>query len=125
MLLRMSMLAGLEMELASTLNLICDMAAEIVSFMRGAVYFWEEDGEVMHVRVTQNMPEPDESTFARANVLNYWAAKLGRPLLLTRHCQAEADALLQSLDAASVLVVPLFVRNRVMGLIATVWRAYR
>ncbi len=53
-LLRMSMLAGLEMELDSTLNLICDLAAEIVSFSRGAVYFWEEDGEGMHLRVTRN-----------------------------------------------------------------------
>ena len=114
-LLRMSMLAGLEMELAPTLSMICDMAAEIVSFMRGAVYFWDEDGDVMHVRVTRNMPDPDESSLTRANVLNYWSAKLGRPLLLTRHCQAEADALLHSLNAASVLVVPLFVRNRVMG----------
>jgi diguanylate cyclase (GGDEF)-like protein len=114
-LLRMSMLAGLEMELASTLNLICDLAAEIVSFLRGAVYFWDEDGEVMHMRVTRNMPEHDQESFARANVLNYWSAKLGRPLLLTRHCQPEADALLHAMDAASVLVVPLFVRNRVMG----------
>jgi diguanylate cyclase (GGDEF)-like protein len=61
------------------------------------------------------MPAPDESGFTRANVLNYWAAKLARPLLLTRQCHAEADALLQAMDAASVLVVPLFVRNRVMG----------
>jgi diguanylate cyclase (GGDEF)-like protein len=114
-LLRMSMLAGLEMELSSTLNLICDLAGEIVSFLRGAVYFWDEDGEVMHVRVTRNMPDPDESSLTRSNVLNYWSAKLGRPLLLTRHCQPEADALLRSMDAASVLVVPLFVRNRVMG----------
>jgi diguanylate cyclase (GGDEF)-like protein len=114
-LLRMSMLAGLEMELASTLNLICDLAAEIVSFLRGAVYFWDEDCEVMHVRVTRNMPDPDVDSYARANVLNFWSAKLGRPLLLTRHCQPEADALLQTMDAASVLVVPLFVRNRVMG----------
>jgi diguanylate cyclase (GGDEF)-like protein len=114
-LLRMSMLAGLEMELASTLNMICDLAAEIVSFTRGAVYFWEENGEVMHLRVTRNMPDPDESSLARANVLNYWTAKLGRPLLLTRHCQAGTDALLHAMDAASVLVVPLFVRNRVVG----------
>ncbi len=114
-LLRMSMLAGLEMELPSTLNLICDLAAEIVSFVRGAVYFWEEDSEVMHVRVTRNMPDPDEDTFTRANVLNYWSAKLARPLLLPRHAQPEADALLNAMGAASVLVVPLFVRNRVMG----------
>ncbi len=114
-LLRMSMLAGLEMELPSTLNLICDLAAEIVSFVRGAVYFWEEDSEVMHVRVTRNMPDPDEDTFIRANVLNYWSAKLARPLLLPLHGQPEADALLNAMNSASVLVVPLFVRNRVMG----------
>ena len=71
------------------------------------------------------MPDPDESSFTRANVLNYWAAKLGRPLLLTRHCQAEADALLHSLDAASVLVVPLVCAQPGHGLTATVWRAYR
>lgn len=114
-LLRMSMLAGLEMELASTLNLICDLSSEIVTFMRGAVYFWDEDGEVMHMRVTRNMPDPDEDTFTRASVLNYWAAKLGRPLLLKRQSQLEADALLRAMEAHSVLVVPLFVRNRVMG----------
>jgi diguanylate cyclase (GGDEF)-like protein len=113
--LRMSMLAGLEMELASTLNLICDLAAEIVAFMRGVIYFWDEDAEVMHVRVTRNMPDSDDASYARANVLNYWSAKLARPLLLTRHCLPETDMLLQTMDAASVLVVPLFVRNRVMG----------
>jgi len=114
-LLRMSMLSGVEMELASTLNLICDLAGEIVSFVRGAVYFWEEDGASMHLRATRNMPEPDQESFARANVLNYWAAKLARPLLLTRNSQPEADALLQTMNAASVLVMPLFVRNRIMG----------
>ncbi len=114
-LLRMSMLAGLEMELSSTLNLICDLAAEIVSFPRGAVYFWEEDSAAMHLRVTRNMPEPDQGSFARANVLNFWATKLARPLLLVRDCQPETDILLDNMNAASVLVVPLFVRNRVMG----------
>jgi diguanylate cyclase (GGDEF)-like protein len=113
--LRMSMLAGLEMELASTLNLICDLAGEIVTFMRGAVYFWDEDSEDMRVRVTRDMPAPDDASHSRANVLNYWSAKLARPLLLTRHCLAETDLLLQTMNAASVLVVPLFVRNRVMG----------
>jgi len=111
-LLRMSMLAGLEMELSSTLNLICDMAAEIVNFARATVYFWEDDSAGMNARVTRNMPPPDEGTLARANVLNYWAAKLARPLLLPRHGQME---LLHAVDAASVLVVPLFVRNRVLG----------
>ncbi len=114
-LLRMSMLVGLEMELSSTLNLICDLAAEIVSFSRAAVYFWEDDSAAMHLRVSRNMPEPDQGSFARNNVLNFWAAKLARPLLLTRNSQPETDSLLDTLNASSALVVPLFVRNRVMG----------
>jgi diguanylate cyclase (GGDEF)-like protein len=114
-LLRMSMLAGLEMELDSTLNLVCDMAAEIVSFSRAAIYFWEENGEGMHLRATRNLPDPGVETFTRASVLNYWAAKLGRPLLLTLHCHPESDVLLHAMNASSLLVVPLFVRNRVVG----------
>ena len=114
-LLRMSMLAGLEMELDSTLNLICDMAAEMVSFSRAAIYFWEENGEGMHLRASRNLPDPGVENFARASVLNYWAAKLGRPLLLPRRSQPEADALLRAMNAASVVVVPLCVRNRVVG----------
>jgi len=114
-LLRMSMLAGLEMELESTLNLVCDLAAEIVSFQGGAVYFWDEDGEVMQMRASRNLPETGGEHPNHAGVLNYWSAKVGRPLLLTRHCQAETDLLLDAMNAASVLVVPLFVRNQVMG----------
>jgi diguanylate cyclase (GGDEF)-like protein len=114
-LLRMSMLTVLEMELDSTLNLVCDMAAEIVSFSRAAVYFWEENGEGMHLRASRNLPDSGVENFARASVLNYWAAKLGRPLLLPRRSQPEADALLHAFNANSVVVVPLFVRNRVVG----------
>lgn len=114
-LLRMSMLAGLEMELASTLNLVCDLAAEIVHFRGAAVYFWDEDTEIMQLRASRNIPAEGKQEFSRANVLNYWAAKVTRPLLLVRNSQPEADLLLGLMGAASVLVVPLFVRNRVLG----------
>lgn len=114
-LLRMSMLAGLEMELASTLNLLCDLAAEIVNFRGAAVYFWDEDSEVMHLRASRNLPASGKQDFSRVNVLNYWAAKAARPLLLVLHDQPEADLLLEAMNADSVLIVPLFVRNRVLG----------
>ena len=114
-LLRMSMLAGLEMELSSTLNLVCDLAAEIVNFRAAAVYFWDEDNEVMQLRASRNIASSGAQDFSHANILNYWSAKLSRPLLLTRHTQPEVDQLLEAAGAASVLVIPLFVRNRVLG----------
>jgi diguanylate cyclase (GGDEF)-like protein len=114
-LLRMGMLSALEMELDSTLNLLCDMAAEMVSFSRAAVYFWAEDGEGMHLRAMRNLPDSGRETLARASVLSYCAAKLGRPLLLNRRSQPQVDALLREMRACSVLVLPLFVHNRVVG----------
>jgi diguanylate cyclase (GGDEF)-like protein len=52
---------------------------------------------------------------ASGNILNFWAIKYGRPLLVEHGHNVQSDALLQVLDAGSALVVPLFVSNRVMG----------
>lgn len=114
-LLRMSMLAGLEMELVSTLNLICDLAAEIVSFQRAAVYFWDEDGAGMRMCASRNLPAATGEMPSQAGVLNYWSAKARRPLLLTRQGPPGASLLLEAVDAPSALVVPLFVHNQVLG----------
>jgi diguanylate cyclase (GGDEF)-like protein len=114
-LLRMSMLAGLEMELSSTLNLLCDLASEIVQFQSAAVYFWDEDEAVMQLRASRNLTSSSKQDLSRANVLNYWSAKLTRPILLAHSARPESDLLLDIVGASSVLVVPLFVRNRVMG----------
>jgi diguanylate cyclase (GGDEF)-like protein len=114
-LLRMAMLSALEMELDSTLNLLCDMAAELVTFSSAAVFFWAENGEDMHLRAMRNLPETGGETIARASVLNYGAAKAGRPLLMDRLNQSAAETLLRAMGAESVVVLPLFVHNRVVG----------
>lgn len=109
------MLAGLDMQMEATLNLICDMAAEIVSYDRGAVFLWEEETQVMHVRVTRNLQEDDPLFTTRSNVLNFWTAKMQRPLLLNRGMDAECDSILGGLGCVSALVIPLFVEQRVLG----------
>jgi diguanylate cyclase (GGDEF)-like protein len=113
--LRLSMLAGLQMQLEATLNMLCDLASEVVSFDRGMVYFWDETQDLMHLRVTRNMPDPDAETYSRGNILNFWSAKHGRPLLVTSGADVQADSLLAALGAATALVVPLFVNNKVAG----------
>ena len=109
------MLSGLQMQMDATLNMLCDFAAEIVSFERGMVYFWDEDQEQMHLRVSRGMDDPDAETYARGNILNFWAAKYNRPLLVTTGYDKQADSLLAGLDSASALIIPLFVNNKVMG----------
>src|SRR5262249_29202227 len=53
--LRMSMLTGLQMQLDATLNLLCDMAAEITQFDRALMYFWDEAQELMQLRLSRNV----------------------------------------------------------------------
>jgi len=113
--LRMSMLSGLQMQLEATLNLLCDMTADMSSFDRVMVYFWDEGRELMELRIARNVEKQTGSEVATGNILNFWAIKYGRPLLVEQGHNAQSDALMQVVGAASALVVPLFVSNRVMG----------
>src|SRR5258708_14524180 len=115
--LRLSMLTGLQMQLDATLNLLGDMAAEIVSFEKALIYFWDEGREQMQLRIARAagvaVSAPEE--LAASNVLNHWAVKHGRPLLVGKSHHPQADALLQAVGAGSAPAVPLFVHNRPIG----------
>jgi diguanylate cyclase (GGDEF)-like protein len=114
-LLRLSILSGLQMQLEATLNMLCDFASEIVSFDLGMVYFWDEDEQRMHLRVTRSLVDMDSDTYERGNILNIWAAKHARPLLIKAGLHPQADLALQAMQSQSALVIPLFVSNRVLG----------
>jgi diguanylate cyclase (GGDEF)-like protein len=114
-LLRMSVLAGLQMELNATLNLVCDLAAEIAPCDGVLIYFWEECEEQVQLRVARGLDDTPTDSFARGNILNYWAARHGRPLLVSEGNNLQADVFLRTAGSRSALVVPLFVSNRVMG----------
>ena len=114
--LRLSMLSGLPMQLEATLSLLCDMAGEISPFDRVLVYFWDEGTEEMELRQVRGLTKGKVANeISTGNVVNLWAVKYGRPLLITQGHHIQADALLDMMGAASALAVPLFVSNRVMG----------
>ena len=113
--LRMSMLTGLQMQLEATLNLLCDMAADISAFDKAMVYFWDEGRELMELRIARNMEKQIGEEVTTGNILNFWAIKYGRPLLVELGHNAQSDALMQVVGATCALVVPMFVSNRVMG----------
>ena len=115
--LRLSMLSGLHMQLDASLNMLCDMTSEIVSFDRALVHFWDENQEEMLLRFSRGL---DKQVLASedvggGNLLNFWAVKYGRPLLVEHGRHFQADLLLDHLASRSALAVPLFVSNRVMG----------
>jgi diguanylate cyclase (GGDEF)-like protein len=113
--LRMSMLTGLQMQLEATLNLLCDMTADMSAFDKAMVYFWDEGRELMELRIARNVEKQIGQEIATGNILNFWAIKYGRPLLVEQGHNAQSDALMQVVGATCALAVPLFVSNRVMG----------
>src|SRR6267142_701848 len=112
--LRLAMLTGLQMQLDSTINLLCDMASEIVSFDRAMIWFSGDAGEEARRRLVRGQAMPEDGDAAPdINVLQVWAAQYARPLIVGREQNPEADVAL--LPFRSALVVPLFVDSQVAG----------
>ncbi len=112
--LRLAMLTGLQMQLDSTLNLLCDMASEIVSFDRAMIWFSSDTGEEARRRLVRGQVAPeDQETATDINVFQVWAAQYARPMIVGREQNPEADAVLHPFRSA--LVVPLFVDSQVAG----------
>jgi diguanylate cyclase (GGDEF)-like protein len=115
--LRLSMLTGLQMQLDATLNLLCDMAAEITRFEKALVYFWDEGREQMQLRLERGFEHGAQGLeeLSTGNVLNLWTVRYGRPMILEQGYHVQADDLLRVVGVTSALTVPFFVTNRVMG----------
>ena len=115
--LRLSMLTGLQMHLDATLNLLCDMASEIATCEKSLVYFWDDGQEQMDLKLVRGIEknQPAFREVSAGNVLNLWVVQYSRPLLVSRGHHRQADALLEVMEATSALVIPLFVSNRVIG----------
>ncbi|SRR5579883_1021259 len=112
--LRLSMLSGLPMQLETALNMLCDFAMEIAPYDKAALYFWEDSAEQVSLRVSRGEVLVD-GVLQHGNIFHFWVSKFGRPMLIARGANVQADALLNAMEAASALVVPLLVSNRTMG----------
>jgi diguanylate cyclase (GGDEF)-like protein len=113
--LRLSILSGLEMQLDATLNMLCDFAAEITAYDGVLVYFWDENTDHVQVQIKRGLEAVHPDVVERGNILNFWASKYSRPMLVERGHNVQADSFLDETGRSSALVVPLLVRNRVIG----------
>lgn len=115
--LRLSMLTGLQMQLDATLNLLCDMTAEITCFDKALIYFWDENRDQVELRIARGFEENTKELQGKpnGNILNFWAVKYSRPLLVSRGPNPQADELLDLVGGQTALAIPLFVSNRVIG----------
>jgi diguanylate cyclase (GGDEF)-like protein len=115
-LLRLSMMSGLQMNLNASLAMLCEYAREIVPYDCALVYFWNEKEERSLLRSMDGIPASRREHFTPGNVLEFWTRQFGRPLRVAPNGgNTQVDDLLRSLDAQAAVSVPVFVNNRVMG----------
>ena len=113
--LRLAMLGGMPMDLDATLNMVLDLAHEIVSYDRALVYLWEEDNEQVCLHLARGFADVRADNYQQGNVLNLWAGRVTRPMILTAGGDEQADDFLESIYSSSALVLPIISNNQVMG----------
>jgi diguanylate cyclase (GGDEF)-like protein len=114
-LLRLAMLAGLEMELDAAVNTFADCMAEIVPYERILAFFWDEERELPGLRLARGLEGIDPEVYAQGNIFNLWASRFAKPMLISAGEQEDADSNLLALQSGSALVIPINVGSRVMG----------
>jgi diguanylate cyclase (GGDEF)-like protein len=116
-LLRLSMMSGLQMNLNASLAMLCEYAREIVSYQAALVYFWNEKEERSLLRTSEGVAATLREHLQSRNVLEFWTQQYGRPVLVRTGDHPQTDELLATLEAATALSIPVFVNSRVMGAI--------
>jgi diguanylate cyclase (GGDEF)-like protein len=113
--IRLAMLTGSQMQLEPSLKLLCELAQEIVAYSAARIYFWNEVEETMELRLKRGAIKAEGRATGRGSSLNFWAGQFAKPLMVKKGVDSVADAELAAADADSALVIPLFVRGRVLG----------
>lgn len=114
-LLRASLLGSLHMSLDVALNVLVDLAAELVPFDRALLYLWDEDRERLAPIVTRGLADPLPPSLAEGNLLTEWTVHHAKPLRIPEPETRELEAAFAPLGAASALAVPLLVSGQARG----------
>ncbi|PYY21446.1 MAG: hypothetical protein DMG62_18540 [Acidobacteria bacterium] len=113
--LRMAIITGSQMQLGPALNLICDLAGIITNFDSACVYFWNEPQEKTELRLRRGHINDGPQVPWGGNLLHFWVTQQAQPLLMETGRNPKVDAELAATGAKSALIVPLFVKSRVLG----------
>lgn len=114
-LLRVAMLAGMEMDLDAAVNTFADFIAEIVAYDRILVFFWDEERDTPRVRLARGVEGIAPADYAHGNILDVWAARFAKPMLISLGEHPDGDSSLLAVQSSSALVIPITVGSRVMG----------
>jgi diguanylate cyclase (GGDEF)-like protein len=114
-LLKLAMLTGVQMQMQSSLNVLCDYCAQIVSFDAAAFYVWDEAADRPRLRLVRGFEGAVELPGLHGNVLNFHAMATSKPLLVKAGDWPDAEPLMKIAGAESALAIPVLINERTVG----------
>lgn len=113
-LLRMALLAGMDMSLPTILHLTVDVSDQMQLADRQLLVFSGSPGQEPQLQVARHfegMVLPD----FESNVLNAWCTHAGKPIIGSLNAHPSLDVFLRQVDSTHALAVPIFLEFGVAG----------
>lgn len=113
-LLRMALLAGVDMSVPTILHLAVDISDQMLAADRQLLLFdgrREEGPRLQVARHFEGLAPPELGD----NLLNQWCARAGKPVLCWRGATAAGDEFLRAAEARHALAAPLFLEFGAAG----------
>jgi len=115
--LKAAMISNLGMEFKVSLHVLCDLLSEMIDHDLALIYLWDNDRQSLTPFVVRGFPGKLPDSCSQGNLFTEWSMTSGQTLLVAAGSQPEADETLESLGASSMISVPIYASNNVIGTI--------
>jgi diguanylate cyclase (GGDEF)-like protein len=116
-LLRSTMIYSLNLELTSALNVMMDLAGDIVQYDKGIIYMLDEDENKYHPALMRGLEEPLQAQMGQGNIIVDWTVENNQPVRIDDPDTQSLEDLTKATGCRSVLSVPISHDNKVKGVL--------
>lgn len=116
-LLRSTMIYSLNLEMTSALNVMLDLAGDIVRYDKGIIYMLDQDENKYHPAMMRGFEEPLPVQMVQSNVIVDWTVENNQPVRIHEPDTNSLEDLAKVTECRSVLSVPISHDNKVKGVL--------
>jgi diguanylate cyclase (GGDEF)-like protein len=116
-LLRSTMIYSLNLEMTSALNVMMDLAGDIVRYDKGIIYMLDEDENKYHPALMRGLEEPLQAQMVQGNIVVDWTVENNQPVRINDPDTQSLEDLAKATGCRSILSVPISHDNKVKGVL--------
>ncbi len=116
-LLKANMISNLNMKFKVSLNVLCDLLSEMIQFDSAVLYLRDNDVDLLSPYVVRGFPAGLPEAYAHGNLCAEWCQRFGKTFFIPFSTDPELSCVLAQGDARSLIAVPIYESNKVVGTI--------